>query len=129
MTLPLAPFILGAAEKSGSASTLVGSGEHIYECIHNWGELPPHIQWGETHGVTIDEAGLVYIKHRNNAADPMDAIVVFDPAGQFVRSFGDEYNGGGHSAGAHEGDVARTVAQRPIRFPAAAAAGFRFLRS
>jgi hypothetical protein len=39
---------------------------------------------------------LIYIKHRNNAADPMDAIVVFDPSGKFVRSFGDEYNGGGH---------------------------------
>ena len=26
----------------------------------------------------------------------MDAIVVFDPAGKFVRSFGKEYHGGGH---------------------------------
>jgi hypothetical protein len=50
----------------------------------------------ETHGVAVDAAGLIYIKHRNNAADPMDAIVVFDPREKFVRSFGDEYNGGGH---------------------------------
>jgi hypothetical protein len=39
---------------------------------------------------------LIYIKHRNNAPDPMDAIVVLDPQGKIVRSFGDEYNGGGH---------------------------------
>jgi hypothetical protein len=90
------PTILGAADKAGSKLPIVGSGEHTYECIHNWGELPSHIKWGETHGVAVDAAGLIYIKHRNNAADPMDAIVVFDPTGKFVRSFGDEYNGGGH---------------------------------
>jgi len=90
------PTILGAQDKSGSKLPIVGSGEHTYECVHNWGELPSHVKWGETHGVAVDAAGLIYVKHRNNAADPMDAIVVFDPAGKFVRSFGDEYNGGGH---------------------------------
>lgn len=92
----LGPTILGAQDKSGSKLPTVGSGEHTYQCHHNWGELPSHITWGDTHGVAVDEAGLIYIKHRNNAADPMDAIVVFDPQGKFVRSFGDEYNGGGH---------------------------------
>lgn len=90
------PAILGAADKAGSKLPVVGTGEHSYECVHNWGQLPSHIKWGETHGVAVDEAGLIYIKHRNNAADPMDAIVVFDASGKFVRSFGDEYNGGGH---------------------------------
>ena len=92
----LGPTILGAADKAGTKTPVVGTGEHTYECLHNWGELPSHVKWGETHGVAVDEAGLVYIKHRNNAPDPMDAIVVFDPEGKFVRSFGDEYNGGGH---------------------------------
>jgi hypothetical protein len=92
----LGPTILGAADKAGSKLPVVGTGEHSYECVHNWGELPSHVKWGETHGVAVDEAGLIYVKHRNNAKDPMDAIVVFDPAGKFVRSFGDEYNGGGH---------------------------------
>jgi hypothetical protein len=90
------PAILSAGDKAGSKRPIVGSGEHQYECDHNWGELPSHIEWGDTHGVAIDEAGLIYIKHRKNAADPMDAIVVFDGDGRFVRSFGDEYNGGGH---------------------------------
>src|SRR3954471_4369732 len=88
-TASLGPTILGAADKAGSKLPVVGTGEHTYECIHNWGELPSHVKWGETHGVAVDEAGLIYIKHRNNAADPMDAIVVFDPTGKFVRSFGD----------------------------------------
>jgi hypothetical protein len=91
-----APAILNATDKAGTKNAIIGAGEHRYECIHNWGELPSHVKWGETHGVTVDEAGLIYVKHRNNAADPMDAIVVFDPSGKFVRSFGDEYNGAGH---------------------------------
>ena len=92
----LGPTILGAEDKAGKKLPRVGEGEHTYECIHNWGELPSNVTWGDTHGVAVDEAGLVYIKHRNNAPDPMDAIVVFDADGKFVRSFGDEYNGGGH---------------------------------
>lgn len=90
------PTILGAQDKAGAKPAIVGSGEHTYECLHGWGELPEEIKWGETHGVAIDEAGLIYIKHRSTAKDPIDAIVVFDPEGKFVRSFGREYHGGGH---------------------------------
>jgi hypothetical protein len=92
----LGPAILHAEDKAGTKPAIVGSGEHTYECIHGWGELPASIRWGETHGVAIDEAGLIYVKHRSTAKDPIDAIVVFDPEGKFVRSFGREYHGGGH---------------------------------
>ena len=90
------PTVLGATDKAGTKNAVIGSGEHTYECLHNWGELPDSVKWGETHGVAIDEAGLIYIKHRNRAEMPMDAIVVFDPEGKFVRSFGKEYHAGGH---------------------------------
>lgn len=90
------PTILGAQDKAGSKLPRLGTGEFQYEAIHNWGELPSQIVWGETHGVAIDRAGLVYIKHRSTAKEPLDAIAVFDPAGKFVRSFGKEYHGGGH---------------------------------
>ncbi|MSR59260.1 MAG: twin-arginine translocation signal domain-containing protein [Planctomycetaceae bacterium] len=90
------PTILGAADKAGTKNAVIGSGEHTYEAIHGWGELPDHIKWGETHGVAIDAAGLIYIKHRSHAEVPIDAIAVFDPDGQFVRSFGKEYHHGGH---------------------------------
>ncbi|MBS0260829.1 MAG: twin-arginine translocation signal domain-containing protein [Planctomycetes bacterium] len=90
------PTILGADNKSGSRNPVIGSGEHTYECFHNWGELPDHVKWGETHGVAIDQAGLIYIKHRNRSETPMDAIVVFDPNGKYVTSFGKEYHAGGH---------------------------------
>jgi len=83
-----------AAGNSGSKKAIVGTGEHTYECIHGWGELPRNLQWGETHGVTIDAAGFIYIKHNTGPSGKrhQDAIVVFDPAGKYVRSFGDEYS-------------------------------------
>jgi hypothetical protein len=90
------PLVLGAERKSGGGLPIIGEGEHTYEVQHGWGELPDHLVWGDTHGVAIDAAGLVYIKHRSDAAEPMDAIAVFDPQGKFVRSFGKEYHGGGH---------------------------------
>ena len=95
-TSAVAPTILGATDKSSSAPPILGQDAHRYEAHHNWGELPDHIKWGETHGVTVDKAGMIYIKHRATTPEPMDAIVVFDPAGKFVRSFGKEYHGGGH---------------------------------
>lgn len=95
-TSAVAPTILGATDKSSSAPPILGQDAHRYEAHHNWGELPDHIKWGETHGVTVDKAGMIYIKHRATTPEPMDAIVVFDPQGKFVRSFGKEYHGGGH---------------------------------
>jgi hypothetical protein len=95
------PFV-HAADKSGSKTPVIGDGEHRYECHHNWGELPDSIRWFETHGSAIDKQGFIYIKHRaggekpKNAADAQDTIVVFDPTGKYVRSFGKEYHGGGH---------------------------------
>jgi hypothetical protein len=91
------PLFLHATNKSGSKTPIVGSGEFTYECHHNWGELPSTVQWGDTHGVTIDSAGLIYIKHRSHSRKArMDAIVVFDPKGKYVRSFGKAYHGAGH---------------------------------
>ncbi|MEQ8790108.1 MAG: twin-arginine translocation signal domain-containing protein [Pirellulaceae bacterium] len=93
---PLAPMFLHASDKAGSKAPVLGEGEHKYEAIHNWGELPSHVVWGDTHGVCIDREGLIYIKHRAHGKEPMDAIVVFDADGRYVRSFGKEYHGGGH---------------------------------
>ena len=96
VTAAVGPTILHATDKAGSKAAVVGKDAHTYECVHGWGELPSHVQWGETHGVAVDEAGLIYIKHRSSAVTPMDSIVVFDPNGKYVHSFGKEYHGGGH---------------------------------
>lgn len=90
------PTLLGAEKKSQGRPVVVGRGEYRYEALHNWGEVPDHIQWGDTHGVAVDEAGFIYVKHRSQGDEPMDGIVVFDETGKFVRSFGKEYHRGGH---------------------------------
>ena len=81
------PTILHAADKAGTKAPVLGTGEHKYEVVtHEWGKLPSHIVWGETHGVTVDEAGLVYIKHRSDARAPMDAVVEDDHGIQIGRA-------------------------------------------
>ncbi|QDU79604.1 NHL repeat protein [Polystyrenella longa] len=92
----LQPFFVRASDKSGKKTPIVGEGEYQYSCQHGWGELPDSIRWGATHGVAIDGEGMIYIKHQSAEEEVMDAIVVFDPDGKYVRSFGKEYHGGGH---------------------------------
>jgi hypothetical protein len=92
-----APAIVGATDKAAAKNAVVGQGEYRYECVHNWGELPAHLHWETTHGVAVDEEGFVYIKQQGHpGGTPMDTIIVFDPKGKFVRSFGKEYYPGGH---------------------------------
>jgi hypothetical protein len=95
LTIGAGPAIFGA-DKSGSKNAVIGDGEHRYECLHNWGTLPPTIKWQTTHGVAIDAEGLVYITHQGYGKEVMDTVVVFDPKGKYVRSFGKAWHGGGH---------------------------------
>jgi hypothetical protein len=89
-------FFVHASDKTGAKPAVVGSGEFTYECHHNWGDVPDHIRWLDTHGVAIDAAGLVYITHRAPFNSDMDTAAVFEPTGKFVRSFGKEWAFGGH---------------------------------
>ncbi len=92
------PLILGAEDKGGSKLPRVGTGEHTYECHHNWGQLPGDLEWQTTHNVAVDAQGQVYVTHQGMGKKhpDIDTTFVFDPAGKFVRSFGKEWWGGGH---------------------------------
>jgi hypothetical protein len=92
-----APLILGAANKSGSARPILGKGAHRYEAIHDWGEVPASIQYGNTHGVCQDSQGRMYVHHTvNKASESHDTMVVFDENGKFVKSWGKDFEGGAH---------------------------------
>jgi hypothetical protein len=92
-----APLILGAQNKSGSAKPVVGKGDHTYEVTHDWGEVPPSIQYGNTHGVVEDSQGNIYVHHTvNRTSELHDSMVVFDADGKFVRSWGKEFKGVAH---------------------------------
>src|SRR5262245_57792619 len=92
-----APYILRAQDKAGTKSPITGSGNYQYEVIHDWGQLPSNIKYGNTHSVVEDSQGHIYIHHTVHATSQSpDAVVVFDDKGKFVRSFGAMFNGGAH---------------------------------
>ncbi len=91
------PTILGAEDKAGTRAPVLGSGEHTYEAIHDWGQLPSTIKYGNTHSVVEDSHGNIYIHHTVHATSQSpDAVVVFDDKGKFVRSFGAMFRNGAH---------------------------------
>ncbi len=76
---------------------IVEAGGRAYEVHHDWGELPARISYGNCHGVQVDSQGLVYIHHTVHAESQSDhSVVVFDPDGNFVTSWGGAYAGGAH---------------------------------
>src|SRR4051812_33315347 len=91
------PILLGVQDKAGTRAPILGSGANTYEAIHDWGELPPQIKWGNTHGVVEDSQGNIYVHHTVHAtSDSADTMVVFDPRGKFVRSWGSDFRGVAH---------------------------------
>lgn len=62
-------------------------------------QLPEGYCGKNTRGVTVDRSGLIDITHEGDANAPLDTVLVFDPDEQLVRSFGQEYAGGGQGIG------------------------------
>jgi hypothetical protein len=92
-----APAIVRAQKNSGNSLPVVRAGHTEYEVIHDWGELPSDIKWGNTHAVVEDSHGMIYIHHTVHAdSKSPDSVVVFDEKGKFVRSFGAMFRGGAH---------------------------------
>lgn len=87
-------FVAGALSAASIQATPVrlGSGEHTYEWVHGWGALPDGMTLGNTHGcVVVDSRDRIYLN-----TDTENAVVVFDPDGNFLSSFGKELAGGLH---------------------------------
>ena len=61
----------------------VGTGAHTYELIENFAQLPAGETFGTISRVTTDSRNNLYVFQRK---DP--AVVVFDPGGKFLRSWG-----------------------------------------
>jgi hypothetical protein len=96
----LFPSII-TAQKSGSRVE-VGDGAHRYEAIHDWPQLPSEFTWQTTHNVAVDQNEHVYVIHEGRADQPdHPSIFVFDADGKYVRSFGKEFQGGGHGIEVH----------------------------
>ena len=137
------PVAGACGRKSGSRLPVLGTGAYTYEATHNWGTLPKHIHWGDTHGVVFDQQRRIYFTHQSAAKDPMDAMAVFDPGRQvhpFVRQgvprrrprTGDPQGGQRRVpllVRHQESQRGQVVAGRPYRLEPRRAAGGRRLRA
>jgi hypothetical protein len=90
-----APFVHAASKTSSPIIT--GEGDYQYRVIHNFPQLPSEFSWQTTHNVAVDSEANLYVIHEGRA-DLKDhpSIFVFDPRGKYIRSFGSQYQGGGH---------------------------------
>jgi len=88
-----APAILRAEDKAGTKPPVMGTGDHTYELVEGWGQLPAGKRFGNTHAVVESEDGRVFI---HNASPTGDATCIFDPDGKFIKSWGAQYKQGAH---------------------------------
>lgn len=98
-----APAIVTA--KKSDSSIVLGTGDFRYEVVHNCVELPDQFSWQTTHNVALDKSGNLYViheGHKDKADHP--SIFVFDADGKYIRSFGSQFQGGGHGLEVREED-------------------------
>lgn len=93
--LVAAPAIF--TSKRSAAQGVSGTGELKFQFNHRWAQLPAPFQWQITHGVAVDPENNLYVIHegRANLTDH-PSIFVFSPDGKLIRSFGSQFQGGGH---------------------------------
>jgi DNA-binding beta-propeller fold protein YncE len=66
------------------SAIMVGTGDHTYEALAAWQQLPVGVNLIETPGVAVGAQDRVYALTRNTA----HPVIVFEPDGSFVSSFG-----------------------------------------
>ena len=74
-----------------SDTHIQGTGDHRYEWIDQWAQMPQGKSFGDTHAVCEVADGRIFI---HNAS--VDSIAIFSPEGQFLDSWGAEYAQGAH---------------------------------
>jgi len=62
----------------------VGSGDFIYEVIHDWGQLPAGWSFGSVPNGACDSQGRVYVFSRSE-----HPVIIFDSEGHFLGSWGE----------------------------------------
>src|SRR6478752_5799118 len=71
----------------------------IFEVDHAWPKVPPQWKLGDASSIAIDAKDNVWVLHRPRTLKPADAgkaappVIVFDTAGNYVKSWGGAGNG------------------------------------
>ena len=75
----------GAPTPSLKDGALTGQGDWVYRTVLNWGHIPGQEYIGSTHGgVAVDKSGKIYV-----STDGPNGVIVYEPDGTFVRSWGE----------------------------------------
>ena len=78
----------------------VKAGKHTYEWVKGWGALPGGKTLGNTHGcIVVDKEDQIYL-----CKDSEEGVIVYDPSGKVVRTFGKELANGLHGLALVETD-------------------------
>ncbi len=98
-----APAVITASRTN--SENIFGNGDFDYKIEHNWAKLPDEFSWQTTHNVAVDREQNLYVIHEG-AKDRPDhpSIFVFDQKGKYIRSFGQQFQGGGHGIEIREED-------------------------
>src|SRR5438477_864759 len=86
--------VAAAVAFSAQAAEPQGRSLPIFEVDHAWPKVPPQWKLGDASSIAIDAQDNVYVLHRPRTLKPEDAgkaapaVMVFDPAGNFVKSWG-----------------------------------------
>lgn len=84
------PYIAHAVDEA-KQTYVTGTGAHTYEVVPEWGKLPEGVKYGYTAGVVEDAQGRIFIHNQSQ-----DAVIIFDPDGKFIKSWGKEFKDGAH---------------------------------
>lgn len=72
-------------------NAVLKAGKYTFEWLHGWGEMPVGMTYGNTHGcVATDSQNRAYVNTDSHG------VVIFDPDGKFVKSWGNPFGGGTH---------------------------------
>jgi hypothetical protein len=87
--LGAAAWALGARAQEPAR---LGAGKHRYEWVRGWAKVPAEIKFGPMHGcVAVDSQDRVIA-----TTDTDNAVLIFDPDGKLVKSWGKEIGLGAH---------------------------------
>ncbi len=96
-TLAVPGLAARRAAANNASDWIIGEGDYQFRVHHNWAQLPDKFTWQTTHNVAVDKAGNLYVIHEGRANQKdHPSIFVFDSTGKYVRSFGAQFQGGGH---------------------------------
>ncbi len=94
------PCFADVQQEDATPTATLGTGEHTYRWVEDWGRLPEGAGLGNTHGcIVVDGRGRIYVN-----TDTERAVLRFAADGSFLDAWGKEWAGGLHGMWLHEED-------------------------